>query len=104
MRISTGILFGVGYYFLEKSNNFNIVESSVDQLDEQSSPEINTYHEIIDYIYFSFITASTIGYGDFYPTATLGKALVVFQSVFCSVYIAVMMSIITSKLLHIGDR
>ena len=96
---SISILFGVGYYFLAKSNNFNTVESSVDQMDEQNSLEIKTHREIIDYIYFSFITASTIGYGDFYPTAAFGKALVVFQSIFCSVYVAVMMSIITSKLL-----
>lgn len=87
---SISILFGVGYYFLAKSNNFNTVESSVDQMDEQNSLEIKTHHEIIDYIYFSFITASTIGYGDFYPTAAFGKALVVFQSIFCSVYVAVM--------------
>ena len=33
---SISILFGVGYYFLAKSNNFNTVESSVDQMDEQS--------------------------------------------------------------------
>lgn len=79
---SISILFGVGYYFLAKSNNFNTVESSVDQMDEQNSLEIKTHHEIIDYIYFSFITASTIGYGDFYPTAAFGKALVVFQSIF----------------------
>ena len=43
---SISILFGVGYYFLAKSNNFNTVESSVDQMDEQNSLEIKTHHEI----------------------------------------------------------
>ena len=73
-------------------------EKIVEEVDEENSLSgIRYNHEIIDYVYFSFITASTIGYGDYYPTAAFGKALVIFQSVFCSVYVAIMMSIITSK-------
>ena len=96
---SINILFGAGYYLLANSNNFKTVESPVEQIDEMNPSEVESRYKIVDYIYFSFITASTIGYGDNYPTAAFGKTLVVFQSVFCSVYIAVMMSIITSKLL-----
>ena len=80
---------------------FEVIELKDEQMDgqveEENLSEIKP--NIMDYIYFSFITASTIGYGDYYPTATGGKILVVFQSVFCSVYVAIMMSIITSKLL-----
>ena len=96
---SINILFGAGYYLLANNNNFKTVESPIEQIDEMNPSKVESRYKIVDYIYFSFITASTIGYGDNYPTAAFGKTLVVFQSVFCSVYIAVMMSIITSKLL-----
>lgn len=96
--ISINILFGVSYYFLVKNDKFVTVES-VDQIDTANQPDIRHGYELFDYIYFSFVTAATIGYGDYYPTAAFGKTLVVFQSVFCSIYVAIMMSIITSKIL-----
>ncbi|MBR0229622.1 MAG: two pore domain potassium channel family protein [Clostridia bacterium] len=52
-----------------------------------------------DCLYFSFITAATIGYGDITPTTEIGKIAVAGQSVLCTLYIAVMMSVITSKIL-----
>lgn len=95
------ILFGIGYFILAENEMFEVIELKDEQMDgqveEENLSEIKP--NIMDYIYFSFITASTIGYGDYYPTAIGGKILVVFQSVFCSVYVAIMMSIITSKLL-----
>lgn len=52
-----------------------------------------------DSVYFSFVTAATIGYGDIYPILATQKIIVVVQSVFCAVYIALSLSVITSKLL-----
>lgn len=99
------ILFGFLYFVLAENNQFMAIELVDEQVEKNSNtneeglPEAKSKNKIADYIYFSFITASTIGYGDYYPTATSGRILVVFQSVFCAVYVAVMMSIITSKLL-----
>lgn len=50
-------------------------------------------------MYFSFVTAATIGYGDIHPILIEEKLIVVIQSVICAVFIAMSMSIITSKLL-----
>lgn len=52
-----------------------------------------------DCFYFSFITASTIGYGDILPCSTVERGIVVFQSVTCTVLVAVIMSILTMKML-----
>lgn len=91
--------FGIGYYQLALNDQFMAAIPVANERDEPDTPAVQEDVGLLDYIYFSFITASTIGYGDYYPTTDHGKALVVFQSVFCAVYVAVMMSIITSKLL-----
>lgn len=97
------ILFGLIYYGLAKNDQFTVIELVDEQIEknttEKGLEETKPQVRIADYIYFSFITASTIGYGDYYPTAIIGRILVVIQSVFCAVYVAIMMSIITSKLL-----
>jgi hypothetical protein len=50
-----------------------------------------------DPIYFSFITAATIGFGDFHPITPLGKFLVSFQSTLIIVFIAIFLNFFTGK-------
>lgn len=103
-------IFGIVYFHLSIYDQFttsnSIVEQGISntqgyiiQANTEKATSSAQENSILHYIYFSFITAATIGYGDFYPTVAFGKVLVMIQSVFCSVYVAVMMSIITSKLM-----
>lgn len=92
-------LFGCGYYLVAKDNRFHIPESSANQANSTNNTDNSEQLKLVDSLYFSFITASTVGFGDYYPETELGKYIVVGQSIFCSVYIAVMMSVITSKFL-----
>jgi len=50
-----------------------------------------------DPIYFSFITAATIGFGDFHPITPLGKFMVSFQSTLIIVFIAMFLNFFTGK-------
>jgi len=52
---------------------------------------------IVDYIYFSFVTSATIGYGDLSPTTNFGKVLVCMQSVIFLVFVALVVSLFTSR-------
>jgi hypothetical protein len=57
------VFFGLGYFFLSKTggNNFNQAL------------------RVFDGVYFSFVTISTIGYGDIHPVSDIGKTLVIFE-------------------------
>lgn len=53
----------------------------------------------LDYLYFSFITSLTIGYGDLTPITDMAKLTVILHSTLYAVYSALMMSMLTTNLL-----
>lgn len=55
-----------------------------------------------DMFYFSFITLTTIGYGDFSPTSELGQKVAVLEGLVGQFYIAIVMAILVGKFLS-GD-
>ena len=55
---------------------------------------------LLDYFYFSFVTALTIGYGDFYPLTPLGKVLVIVHSCFTAIYFAIMVAVLSAKMFY----
>lgn len=63
-----------------------------------SSNCINKTLDTVDYIYFSFITVTTIGYGDFIVQNQIGKILVIFQSVIFFIFCFVFLSYNISKI------
>jgi hypothetical protein len=50
-------------------------------------------------LYFSFITLTTIGYGDFAPTSTLGQKIAILEGLTGQFYIAAVMATIVGKFL-----
>ncbi|QFU25478.1 two pore domain potassium channel family protein [Shewanella sp. YLB-09] len=52
----------------------------------------------IDAIYFSFITATTIGYGDMLPNDLKSKVLVITQSMYTLVLIGLVLTNFTSNI------
>lgn len=54
---------------------------------------------IQDTFYFSFITLTTIGYGDFAPTSSLGQRIAILEGLVGQFYLAIVMAIIVGKFL-----
>jgi hypothetical protein len=52
----------------------------------------------IDAIYFSIVTSSSIGYGDFYPITTTGKLLVILQAFLFLVFIVLFLNFFSAKI------
>jgi hypothetical protein len=51
-----------------------------------------------DAIYFSTVTSSTIGFGDFYPVKTFGKFLVSVQSMLVLLYVVLFLNFFSTKI------
>jgi len=51
----------------------------------------------IDYIYFSIITATTVGFGDMHPVTQLGKILVSVQAVMVVAFVVLFLNFFGSK-------
>jgi hypothetical protein len=51
-----------------------------------------------DYLYFSYITLATVGYGDFVPALRLGRALAVLEGLMGQVYLVTVVALIVSNL------
>jgi hypothetical protein len=50
-----------------------------------------------DLLYFSFVTLTTVGYGDVLPLSVLGKRLAVFEAAMGSIYMAVIIAMIVGR-------
>lgn len=53
----------------------------------------------VDFIYFSFVTLTTVGYGDVAPLTVLSKRLAVFEAGMGGVYMAIIVALIVGRYL-----
>lgn len=79
-----------------------IVFASLTNLIMKYSPEAYSFrleHEaqIIDVIYYSFVTLTTLGYGDIVPVAPYAKSLAVLNAVFGQIYLTVIIALLVGK-------
>jgi hypothetical protein len=51
-----------------------------------------------DAVYFSTVTSTTIGFGDFYPVKTFGKVLVSIQSILVLLYVVLFLNFFSTKI------
>jgi hypothetical protein len=77
-RIRNAVLNGVAFYIVV-TLLFGFFYYFFDSLDFRSASHFNTYH-FLDYIYFSAVTFTTIGYGDIVPKAGIGHFIVFIES------------------------
>lgn len=86
-RRSVLLLF---FNYLEIAFDFAVIYGGLQLLNKEAK-------SIIDFIYFSFVTSATIGYGDIYPASDLGKIMVSLHSVIFLIFIVLFLNFFSSK-------
>ncbi len=66
-------------------------------LTEQMNPSISY---VSNYIYFGFVTLTTLGYGDVVPITPAAKSLAIFTSITGQMYVAIIIAALVSKYLN----
>lgn len=51
----------------------------------------------LDFLYFSFVTLATLGYGDIHPVSTLARAAAVIEVILGVFFVAVTVAVVVSK-------
>jgi len=57
-----------------------------------------------DFVYFSFVTMTTLGYGDITPTSPALRSITVFEAIIGQLYIAIMIGRLASIFVPIGKK
>jgi voltage-gated potassium channel Kch len=83
--ISIYLLIGIGW-----AGIYTVVEGI-------SPGSFSVATETGDLLYFSFVTLTTVGYGDVLPQSILGKRLAVFEAAMGSIYMAVIIAMIVGR-------
>lgn len=74
------------YYYPMEIYFKNIIESSTSYLDQspiylKNIQEGEHYYSLLNFMYFSVVTITTLGYGDILPNSTMVRVLVMFESI-----------------------
>jgi Ion channel len=60
---------------------------------------VQTHHATVpDFLYFSYITQTTVGYGDFTASGDLGRALAVLEALIGQLYLVTIIAVLVSRL------
>lgn len=82
-----GLIWAFGYFLLELLSPGAISLGS-----EINSQSMDSRELIAEVIYFSFVTITTLGYGDITPVSQLAKSLVIVEALVGQIYIAIVIA------------
>jgi voltage-gated potassium channel len=94
-----GILGGVALSMTQIVQElfFNIKISTIDFAGHAASG----FH---DYLYFSFVTLTTLGYGDITPVSSLAKSLTVIIAIAGQLYLTILVAMLVGKFLSRPEK
>jgi len=101
-KITAGVIFQaiIGYLLLGLVLSILIVllhEFNPDMFGFPFAPETRGDSHFSDYIYFGFVTLTTLGYGDIVPLLPFSKSLSILISVSGQLYLAIIIAMLVGK-------
>jgi hypothetical protein len=99
-KVTASVIIGAfAGYFMIGVIAFFIFVSLDNVYPDTISVDLTSENGIEDVFYFSFITLTTIGYGDFTPTSALGQKIAILEGLIGQFYLAIVMAILVGKFL-----
>lgn len=78
--------------YLQAGLAFAFTYAAIDEVAPNEFLSTGTSEQATDYIYFSFVTMLTIGYGDFTPATDFGKMMVIIQALLGQILLVVLIA------------
>jgi len=104
-NVTVSVIIGAfAGYFMIGVMYFFIYASLDNAYPDTISVDLKTTAGIEDMFYFSFVTLTTIGYGDFSPTSTLGQKVAILEGLTGQFYLAIIMAILVGKFLSMNPE
>lgn len=104
-EITTSVIIGAfAGYFMIGVMFFFIFGFLDGYFTDTTSVDLIEENGIQDMVYFSFITLTTIGYGDFSPTSSLGQKIAILEGLIGQFYIAIVMAILVGKFITSDNK
>jgi hypothetical protein len=99
-KVTVSVIIGAfAGYFMIGVMYFFIYASLDNAYPDTVSVDLKTATGIEDMFYFSFVTLTTIGFGDFSPTSVLGQKVAILEGLTGQFYLAIIMAILVGKFL-----
>jgi len=95
-RITLDTVFGVLCVYLLIGLTFAFVYGAVDRIGGQDI--LTGGDQGSDFLFFSFTTLCTVGYGNLIPATDLGNTLAIFEMLFGQIYLVTIVSLIVGNL------
>jgi len=100
--ITPRTLYGALCVYLLLGLGFSFLYQALDHFDQSSFPAI-TSTDRVAFAYYSFITLTTVGYGDIAPATDAARQSAVFEAVLGQVFLVVVVARVVSMLGHERD-
>ncbi len=91
-----GVVMALAFQFLNTLDPGNVISSVSD------TTELSRRAELSDFLYFSFITLTSVGYGDISPVSEAARSLAMFEGIFGQMYVAILVAMLVS--VHISQK
>jgi len=95
--VTSGVIIGAVDGYLLLGSVGAVACAIIERASPGSFASAGAQLEQSEFLYFSFVTLATVGYGDVVPVAPVARSLVILLAVSGQIYIAVLMALLVGK-------
>jgi hypothetical protein len=91
-------VMGAVCIYVQLAMMFSFAYAAIDAIDPSPFFAQTSHATVPDFLYFSFITQTTVGYGDFTAAGDLGRALASLEALIGQLYLVTVIAVLVSRM------